>query len=475
MKRKSAGAVGIYLLLCVLLGITARGLCRPGFLADGVGYYAPLASLLVDDDLDLHNELSQLNRGYLRAAFMTPEGQLGNPFPVGPAILWAPAVYLVSHLPAVSWLDAPLKLRPRTRHPAFAPRYARAVQYSNALLVLVGGSFLVWVLASLVPWWLAAMMITTMVWATPVFYYVLVEASYGHAASFFAVALLTAAALRDARKPLPIVLLGILWGLVALVRSQDAVFGLLLAPRLFDSFRAAGTRRQRIILLLRFLVPALVMFAPQMLFWIIIYGRPLLIPPGPDVLPFWKPQLLHLLFSTWNGVVPWAPLLLIGSFGLAFLPDRRWRIFAWIAITLQLYTSAILLDWWGGGSFGPRRLVSIAPLAGVGLAFLVQRLLAKRSLPARFAVAAFMLFLAISVLVPIRIAEFKLRGYIPNNPGNAAEYVRHYTPGSPSAMPWGHLDYLRGLRELKQAARLREIDRKREQQQQAAGRPSSNR
>ena len=72
MNRKAASAVGTWFLLCVLLGIAARGLSRPAFLADGVGYYAPLASLLVDRDVDLRNELSQLNRGYLRAAFMTP-------------------------------------------------------------------------------------------------------------------------------------------------------------------------------------------------------------------------------------------------------------------------------------------------------------------------------------------------------------------------------------------------------------------
>jgi hypothetical protein len=377
--------------------------------------------------------------------------------------LWAPAVWSVSRLPPISWLDAPLKVRPRTRHAAFAPRYARAVQYSNALLVLIGGAVLVWVLTSLVPWWLAATMVTTLVWASPVFYYVLVEASYGHAASFFAVALLTAASLRDARKPLPIVFLGALWGLVALVRSQDAVFGLLLAPRLLDTWKSAESHRQRLILILQFAVPALLVFAPQMWFWNAIYGRPLLIPPGPDVLPLWKPQIVHLLFSTWNGIVPWSPLLLLGSLGLAFLPDRRWRIFAWIAIALQLYTSAILLDWWGGGSFGPRRLVSIAPLAAVGLTFLMQRLFAKRSLPRRLGAAAVALSLAVSTLVPIRIAEFKMRGYIPNNPGNAAEYVRHYTPGSPNALPWGHWDYLRGIRELRQATRLRAIDLKREQ------------
>jgi len=451
------------LFLCVLPGTLARQLSRPGFVADGVGYYAPLASLFVDHDLDLRNELSQLNPGYLRAAFLTPDGRLGNPFPVGPALLWSPAVLLVSHLPASALLDRPLPMPPRTRHAAFAPRYARAVQWSDVLLVLLGGALLAVALSSLLSGWIAASMVALLIWATPVFYYVLADPSYGHAASYFAVALLTSVSLRDRLRPLPLPLLGAVWGLVAVVRSQDAVFGLLLAPRLLDEWRAVRSVPARSLLVLRFLLPALVVFAPQMLFWQRIYGVPLLVPPGPDVLPLWKPQLLHLLFSTWNGVLPWAPLLLVGTIGLPFFPDRRWRWFAWGAIALQLYTSAILLDWWGGGSFGPRRLVSIVPVASVGMAFLLHALVqwSRRSWPRRLVLTGACMLCAASMLWPIRVAEYKLAGFLPLNPGNAMQYLRHHAPGSPDAQPWGHWDYARLVRELRQAETLRALDRKR--------------
>jgi len=464
MNRQLLSVLCIYLALVSAPTMLAQHISRPGFVADGVGYYAPLASLLIDGDLDLRNELSQLNPAYLRAAYGTPEGTLGDPFPVGPAVLWAPTVWAVSKLPSNGWLDRPLRNPPRTTHVAFAPRFARAVQGCSGFLVLVGGAVLVTALASLVRGWLAAVVVAVLVWATPVFYYVMVDPSYGHAASFFSVALLTAASLRDPQKKLPLMILGALWGLVALVRSQDAVFGLLLAPRLIDDWKHGAGWRSRLGLLLRFLVPAILVFTPQMIFWNEIYGKPLLIPPGPDVLPLWKPQILHLLFSTWNGVLPWAPLLLVGIVGLAWNNDRRWRLFAWGAIALQLYSSSILLDWWGGGSFGPRRLVSIVPVAAVGLAFLLQQLVVRRrSLPARLALAGILVLLLVSMLVPIRVAEYKLRGLIPLNPGDARQYVRQHAPGSPESQPWGHWDYLRVLRELQDAGHLRRLDLRRQQ------------
>jgi hypothetical protein len=320
----------------------------------------------------------------------------------------------------------------------------------------VGGSVLVVTLSTLLSAWLSAIVVAVLVWATPVFYYVLVDASYGHAASFFAMALLTAASLRHPQRQFPIVLLGALWGLVALVRSQDAVFGLLLAPCLLDAWSQRHGLRSRLLLVLRFLVPALLVFSPQMIFWNEIYGRPLLIPPGPDVLPLWKPHIFHLLFSTWHGVLPWAPLLLLGVVGLACLPRRRWRLCAWGAVALQLYTSSILLDWWGGGGFGPRRLVSIVPVAAVGLAFLLQQVLhRRRSMPARLGLASVFVLLLVSMLWPIRVAEYKLNGAIPLNPGDARQYVREFAPGSPQAQPWGHWDYLRAIREVRRAGQSR--------------------
>ena len=441
LRRPAFLAAFAFVLLALLLVLGARDLWRPCIRGDGVGYYAPLASWLVDGDLDLHNELGHLNPRYLQAAFMTPNGHLGDPFPVGPALLWLPAVLVVRALPPNARLDAPLLESPQTPHPAFAPRFVRALWVADLLLVLVGGGVLVATLAASMGWGHAVAAGIAGVFGTPVAFYTLADPSYGHAASFAVAALFVSAIWRDRSKAIPLACLGFLLGLVALVRSQDAVLGVLLVPRLLATWRSP--RRSH---LWRFLLPALLAFLPQMLFWQRIYGRWLLVPPGPDFLPWWKPHVLQLLFSTWNGVLPWAPVLALGLGLLWLVRDRPVRLAMAVAVVLALYSSALLLDWWGGNAYGPRRLVALVPLAVVGLAHGLGG--------SRIRTAVVGLVLVLSCAVNLRVAEYKMQGLLPGNPGNAADYVRHYTPGSKRTFPYRQLDYPRLIAEDLEAERM---------------------
>jgi hypothetical protein len=443
-------AAALFAALACGTGVALRGLARPGFYGDGVGYYAPLASVVFDHDLDLRNQLMHLSPAYLRAAYMTPEGRLGDPFAVGSAFLWAPGVLLATHLPPSAWLDAPLRLRTNSAHPAFAPRFGRVVLFTDAIAVLLGGALLAGTLASVVGSAVAALAVAAIVFGTPTFFYVLVAPSYGHAASFAVVSLFVSLVLLDRRRGLPLALLGAVLGLVTLVRWQDMLLGLLLVPRLLDEWRAPrATPRRLVRAAFSFAVPGLLVFTPQMLFWARIYGRPLLVPPGPDFLPFWRPQFVPMLLSTWNGAWIWSPLLLAGWMGMLFWPDRRLRLAAFIAVALEVYVCAILLDWWGGNSFGARRLVSLAPLAAVGLAFLLQRARASRL---RTIAAAALLILG--CLWSVRLAAYWSAGLLPPNPGSAADYVRFYSPDSAHARRYGLWDYPRLLSEAAQAEKM---------------------
>ena len=438
-------------------GFLLRGLANPGVAGDGVGYYAPLASLAFDGDLDLGDELANVSPQLLRAAFMTPDGRLGDPFPVGPALLWAPGVLLARLLPPQAALDAPLRKPLRTLHPGFAPRFARAVLYTSALEVLLGGALLAAVLAPDVGVLAAAAGPLAAALGTPAFFYALADPSYGHAATFFSASLLLALALRDRRRRLPLALLGAAWGLAALVRWQDVLLGLLLAPRLLDEWRACrGAARSLVRAALRFGLPALLVFAPQMLFWWRIYGTPLLRPPGAEFVPFWRPAIAPLLLSTWNGAFVWSPLLLVGFVGLSRLPDRRLLLAAFAAVVIEVYVSALVLDWWGGRAFGARRLVSLAPLAALGIAYLLRRF---RASPWRLAALAALL--VAGCLWSERLAQYNVRGLLPANPGSAADYVRQYAPGSAHAQRYGLWDYPRLVSEAVESERMLRIDARR--------------
>jgi len=126
----------------------------------------------------------------------------------------------------------------------------------------------------------------------------------------------------------------------------------------------------------------------------------------------------------------------------------RWAFVA--ALALEFYSSSVLLDWWGGRSFGARRLVSIAPLAIVGLAFLGERL--RGASRRRLGVAAAALVLA--CVWSLRLASHYRAGLLPGNPGNPREYLRHPGLGADHATPYGHWDYPRLIREVWRAERL---------------------
>jgi hypothetical protein len=236
------------------------------------------------------------------------------------------------------------------------------------------------------------------------------------------------------------------------MRSQDALLGVLLLPRLLDERRElrASSPTRWLLTLLRLGGPVVVLFTPQMFFWQHVYGKPLLVPPGPDFLPWWRPRLLQLLFSTWNGAFLWSPVLLIGCVGLLTTRDRslRWALAA--ALLLEFYSSSVLLDWWGGRAFGARRLVSIAPLAILGLAFWVQRLRDSRR---RLGIGIGIVLLA--CVWNLRLAVHYRDGLLPGNPGNAGEYLRHPGLGPNHATPYGQWDYPRLFRELWRADRIR--------------------
>ena len=175
-----------------------------------------------------------------------------------------------------------------------------------------------------------------------------------------------------ARKRFPLWVLGALWGLVTVVRWQDGVFGLVLVPRLLSALRGQSfPRALRVVL--EFGIAAAFVMLPQFLFWQAVYGRPLVL-TKPGFMHWGQPQVGPLLFSIWQGAFVWCPLLLAGFVGLALLPRRNLRWALWAGVALEIYLSAVSNDWWGSISFGPRRLVATAPIAGLGLALVVARL-----------------------------------------------------------------------------------------------------
>lgn len=447
-------AAGLAAGLILLATLWSWDLARPRIIGDGAGYYAPLASVLHDGDLDLRNELQHLNRHYLRAAFATPDGRLGNPFPIGPALVWAPLVWLTKSFPAWSWLDAPLDGRVRSNHPGYAPRYARALLGAQVVSVFLALTVLMGSLQSMFGWWKSALACFAGLVGTPLWFYTISEPSYGHVTTFLAVALYLAAILRDRQRPVPLMILGLALGFVVVARVQDAVLALLLVPRLWEEFNAAREQRKtlaRKALLL--LVPCVLLASLQWIYWFRLYGEWVFVPPGPDFFPWYQPKILPLLFSTWNGVWLWAPVLLLGFGGLWFVSWKQLRWVLLLAIGCEVYLGSILLDWWGGLSFGPRRMVSLVPLAIVGTTVLLHRLTSWR----RWVIVGVVILMTAWTQ---RLSVYEHARLLPGNPGNAADYQRFHPPQSPATRLYGWWDYRRLFSEIIEAEAVLKRDRR---------------
>jgi hypothetical protein len=117
-------------------------------------------------------------------------------------------------------------------------------------------------------------------------------------------------------------------------------------------------------------------FAPQIIMWQRIYGRPLLVPQGAGFMRYATPLWSETLFSSRNGLFSWAPLWALGALGLVGLARRRPRIGGalLIALAVAALANGAAWDWWAGGAYGGRRFCALMPAVALGLCWLADAL-----------------------------------------------------------------------------------------------------
>jgi hypothetical protein len=115
---------------------------------------------------------------------------------------------------------------------------------------------------------------------------------------------------------------------------------------------------------------ALVVFSPQALAWLVLYGRPFTVPQGPGWMRWRDPHLLDVLLSDRHGLFTWTPVLAIAVAGFLLLwrRDRHLAIAATVVAAASWYVNAAAADWWAGEAYGARRFVSCVPVFALGFA-----------------------------------------------------------------------------------------------------------
>lgn len=337
----------------------------PELRADGASYFAYLRSIAFDGDLDFANERAEWGLG---EGPRTATGLTASAHPVGPAVFWSP-FFALAH----GYVRLGLSARPYAAD-GFSLPYVRALALGTLTAVVLGAWALALTLSRRVGPKLAWLSALATIATSPILYYAFVVPAMAHGLTFAFAALLLWA--WDRARLAPSLrswgLVGLVLGALVLCRWQALVWVLLLVPLAVIQLRR-GTAR--VPWLLAGAGLGLLVFAPQLLAWKILFGLALTIPQGSGYVDWGAPHLSDVLISANHGLFTWTPAMALGLLGL-FL---GWRREAWLhgpalavfAATAWVNGSVPDWDWAAGDAFGARRFDLVVPLLALGLARLL--------------------------------------------------------------------------------------------------------
>jgi hypothetical protein len=384
---------------------------------DGYGYYSYIRSLHFDCDLDFYNEFKMFDDTYGTQTlkyWTTPIGRVGNPFAIGWSIFYAPFFILSLILAKIFTFYNNFTLS------GYNFPYQLMIGVGTIFYVILGILLLFLTLKRLfspISAWLSS--IFTLI-ATPLIFYVVYEPSMSHGLSFFILSALFYKSINIYKKgsidKKDIFLLGLITGASFLVRWQNLIF--IILPLAILWLKLAKKRS-----ILSYLGITLLATLPQLLAWKHLYGSFLTIPQGSAFVNH-KLELFNFLFSGYHGLFIWHPMLLIALIGL-ILSCKKDKFLFFILLTpliVQILFNSNLSDWFGGGSFGSRRMIGSLFIFAYGFCYLLNLVLNKN--------IKIYKFLTILILIIFSLWNFLLmistaRGIIPINAPVTIQEVYH--------------------------------------------------
>ncbi len=358
--------------------------------SDAIEYYVYDRSLYFDHNLDFVNDyqgfydrnpkgLANFKAGFIDKR--NPSGKAINNGPIGSAILWAP--FFLAGDGAARLLRA---VGTSTAADGYSLPYIWAVSLGSALYAGVALLF-TYLLARAITDRRAAFWASLVIWlGTPALFYSHLASTYAHATSWFAAAAFLTVwfRTREHRSWFGWVALGVLGGLVAMVREQDAVF--LLVPVVDELLRLTpgirGHERRWMHDVGRTLIGGFVMgccavlaFIPQLLVYRALNGKFRPSSEVSDKLQWNAPYVLRVLFDPGHGLFLWTPILLLAIIGLGLWIQRDPRLGIPLAtgFIMTWYLSGSFQTWTTAGAFGARRFIVCSPIFAIGLATIFQR------------------------------------------------------------------------------------------------------
>jgi hypothetical protein len=370
-------------LVLVLLAVFRLPDVYPRLGGDGYEYYVLARSAMFDRDLDLANDFA----GVGARAVVSPRGEVTSRTPIGVGLVWAPAI-LVAHggtlVARAFGADLPAD--------GFSAPYqaaATTTTFACAMLAV----FLVEALVRRYYSALVALLVAVALWfGTPLDFYAVANPFMSHGVSAGAAALFVVLwrRWRESAERRHWLVLGLVGGLMTLVRVQD---GVLLALPVLDVLLDRGRRAlPAVAALTAGLVPAA---ALQAAVWARLWGADFVRQIGTQG-PGFTLQLhvAEVLFSPRHGLFTWTPLwaVAVAGFLLWFRRDHRLAGLMVLAFALAVAVNASMGDWWGSHGFGQRRFLGLTAVFALGLAEVVAVLRARPLVPVAALLGALVLW-----------------------------------------------------------------------------------
>ena len=419
-----------YILFTLLYVITVIVLLRPSVYSNGVGYYSWLRSATFDKNLDTTNEfkhytqLFQEKYGWSGVTddlklVRTKTGYQSDKYTIGPAIFWAP-FFAIGH-------GMTLLLN------KFGAHYpVDGYSYWYVLMISLGSS-LYGFLGLLLGYKFSKKFFSESassfallgIWfASSAVFYMYFHPSLSHAIEMFTVAgfIYFWWKIRETRSLVRWGILGVLGGLMMLVRTESVIY---LAIPGFDIFMQFWHNKEKRIGILYatliFGVFLILAFLPQMIVWKIVYGKFFLNTYGAhfvlihpiqsqtmadagvgdtNLLKYFShPHLIQTFFGKDFGLFTWTPIILLAVAGL-FLSIRKYSLLSF-ELLLALFGIAYVVSCAGGGgsSFGARYLVRNALIFIFGLAAFFETLRSKISFRWKVIIVLFFVWWNFSLIV----------------------------------------------------------------------------
>lgn len=347
--------------------------------SDASNYYAYLPLTFIYDQMDYRfDEESYLIMKDYVYSIPVENGNNINPYTMGMAIAYSPFFFAV-HLPT-KWMGYPTT--------GFSMPYRIGIILACLFYAITALLLLKKILVRFFDDRVSALTLVTLVLATNLIYYITYEPGMPHAFNFAFNVYFLYLTLKWHEKPgvLNSVLLGLITGLISLIRPTDVIVALVF---IFWKVNSFGALKTNILLFLRKwpLIITIVFFAflvwvPQFLYWKHYTGHYMYNPYKDAGFSFFfdNPQIFLSLFSYRKGWLLYTPVMLLLLPGFILL-YRKYREYFWPVLVYFLINLWIISSWclpWYGGSYGQRAYVASYGIMALPLAAVFASLFVKR-------------------------------------------------------------------------------------------------